>query len=75
MSREADMATAEQMKALIKAHFDDDYEKFKTVALQVAAYEARAGHTSYARDIKNLVQPESVTSWEHRFIRNQSNLR
>ena len=49
------MATAEQMKALIKAHFDDDYEKFKTVALQVAAYEARAGHTSYARDIKNLV--------------------
>lgn len=49
------MATAEQMKALIKAHFNDDYEKFKTVALQVAAYEARAGHTSYARDIKNLV--------------------
>ena len=50
------MATAEQLKALIRAHFDDDSEKFKTVALQIAAHEAKVGHTSCARDIKNLVQ-------------------
>ncbi|MDD7148983.1 MAG: ATP-binding protein [Lachnospiraceae bacterium] len=50
------MATAEQLKALIRAHFDDDSEKFKTVALQIAANEAKVGHTSCARDIKNLVQ-------------------
>lgn len=50
------MATAEQLKALIRAHFDDDNEKFKTVALQIAAHEAKVGHTSCARDIKNLVQ-------------------
>jgi hypothetical protein len=50
------MATAEQLKALIKAHFDDDSEKFKTVALQIAAHEAKVGHTSCARVIKSLVQ-------------------
>lgn len=50
------MATVEQLKALIRAHYDDDSEKFKTVALQIAAHEAKVGHTSCARDIKNLVQ-------------------
>lgn len=50
------MATAEQLKALIRAHFDDNNEKFKTVALQIAAHEAKIGHTSCAKDIKNLVQ-------------------
>ena len=50
------MATAEQLKALIRAHFDEDSEKFKTVALQIAAHEAKVGHTSCAREIKSLVQ-------------------
>lgn len=50
------MATAEQLKALIRAHFDDNSEKFKTVALQIAAHEAKIGHTGCAKDIKNLVQ-------------------
>ena len=50
------MATAEQLKALIRAHFDDDSEKFKTVALQIAAHEAKVGHTSCAGEIKSLVQ-------------------
>ena len=55
------MATAEQLKALIRAHFDDDSEKFKTVALQIAAHEAKVGHTSCAREIKNLVQNGKVS--------------
>ncbi len=38
------MATAEQLKALIRAHFDDDNEKFKTVAFQIAAHEAKVEH-------------------------------
>lgn len=50
------MATTEQLKALIKAHCDDDNERFKTVALQIAAHEAKVGHTSSARDIKNVIQ-------------------
>lgn len=50
------MATAEQLKALMRAHYDDNSEKFKTVALQIAAHEAKIGHTGCAKDIKNLVQ-------------------
>ncbi len=49
------MATAEQLKALIRAHYDGDNEKFKTLSLQIAAHEAKVGHTSCAHDIKNLV--------------------
>lgn len=50
------MATAEQLKALMRAHYDDNGEKFKTVALQIAAHEAKIGHMGCAKDIKNLVQ-------------------
>lgn len=35
------MATAEQLKALMRAHFDDDSEKIKTVVLRIAANEER----------------------------------
>jgi hypothetical protein len=33
------MATAEQIKALIRSHIDEDRERFYTLALQVAAHE------------------------------------
>ena len=49
------MAKADQIKALIKSHFKNDGERFVTVALQLAAYEARQGHTSLARDIRRLI--------------------
>ena len=44
-----EMATAEQMKSLVKAYADCNDEKFKTVVLQIAAHEARIGHDSLAR--------------------------
>lgn len=50
------MATAEQLKALIRAHFDEDNEKFKTISLQIAAYEAKVGHMGCAKEIKDLIQ-------------------
>ena len=34
------MATAEQIKSLVKAYADCNDEKFKTVVLQIAAHEA-----------------------------------
>lgn len=46
------MATAEQIKSLVKAYADCNDEKFKTVALQIAAHEARLGHDNLARDLK-----------------------
>lgn len=49
------MATADQVKSLIKAFCDNDKEKFKTVSLQIAAYEAMHGHEVIARDIKKLI--------------------
>ena len=49
------MATADQVKALIKSHASGDDERFYAVALQLAAREARSGHASYARDLKELV--------------------
>lgn len=49
------MATADQVKALIKSHAAGDDERFYAVALQLAAREAQSGHASYARDLKQLV--------------------
>jgi len=49
------MATAEQLKSLIRSHFDNDIERFTTIALQVAAYEAQQGHTAVAQEIRSLV--------------------
>ena len=47
------MATADQIKSLIKAHIDQNDEKFKTVVLQIAASEAKRGHEIVARELKN----------------------
>ena len=50
------MATIEQVKALMRMHFEDNDEKFKSIALQIAAHEAKIGHTASAREIKDIVQ-------------------
>jgi len=50
------MATADQLKSLIRAHSDQDNERFKTTALQISAYEARLGHAQLARDIKDILE-------------------
>lgn len=49
------MANAEQIKALIRSHLKNDGERFVTVALQVAASEAKRGHTGLAREIRTLI--------------------
>ena len=50
------MATAEQIKSLIQSHYDKDPERFSTIALQLAASEARKGHGSLAHDLKNIIE-------------------
>lgn len=55
------MATADQIKSLIKAHVDGDDEKFKTVVLQIAAYEAKKNHENLARDLKKLIDKPRIT--------------
>lgn len=56
------MATAEQLKKLIKSHWERDDEKFKTVVLQIAAYEARHNHVALARDLKELIEKTATKS-------------
>jgi len=49
------MATAAQIKTLIRSHFSEESDRFFTAALQVAAHEAGQGHTALAREIRDLV--------------------
>lgn len=46
------MATAEQIKSLVRAYVDHDDARFKTIVLQIAAHEAKLGHEAVARDLK-----------------------
>jgi SpoVK/Ycf46/Vps4 family AAA+-type ATPase len=50
------MATAEQLKSLIRSHLADDDEHFMTIALQLAAHEAQQGHGALAHDIREIVE-------------------
>jgi SpoVK/Ycf46/Vps4 family AAA+-type ATPase len=50
------MATSEQLKSLIKAHYDEKGEQFRTVVLQIAAYEAQQGHQKLARELKTYLE-------------------
>ncbi len=52
------MATAEQLKSLIRSHFSNEPERFYAIALQLAADEARKGHTALAHSIRQLIELE-----------------
>lgn len=49
------MASAEQLKALLKSHLEGDNERFFSVAMQVAAHEAKLGHGKLAEELRALV--------------------
>jgi len=55
------VATANQIKSLIKAHNDNDSERFKTVVLQIAAYEAKHNHQTFARELRKLAEKTGST--------------
>ena len=50
------MSSAKQIVASLKSHVQGDEEQFLSIALQVAAAEARLGHAEMANDLKRLVQ-------------------
>ena len=50
------VATADQVKSLVKAYIDRDDDRFKTIVLQIAAHEAKLGHDSVARDLKSQIE-------------------
>lgn len=49
------MATADQIKSLIRSYSEEDRERFYSIALQVAAHEAKQGHATLAHEIRELV--------------------
>jgi SpoVK/Ycf46/Vps4 family AAA+-type ATPase len=71
------MAKAAQLKALIKSHYDRDYNRFDTLSLQLAAHEATLGHNTLALELKKLVDkskntrtPEAINSKNIRLYNN-----
>jgi SpoVK/Ycf46/Vps4 family AAA+-type ATPase len=50
------MASSEHIKALLLSHLERDEERFLSVALQVAAHEARSGHGKLAQELRDIVQ-------------------
>tara|TARA_R110001583_G_scaffold153919_1_gene305585 strand:- start:3231 stop:4223 length:993 start_codon:yes stop_codon:yes gene_type:complete len=49
------MASAEQIKALLESHVEGDDGRFFSIALQVAAHEAKIGHGKLAQQLRDLV--------------------
>lgn len=49
------MASADQLKALLKSHLEGDDERFFSVAMQVAAHEAKLGHGKLAEELRALI--------------------
>lgn len=49
------MTASKHLIALLKSHIDGDDDQFLSVAMQVAAHEARAGHGKLAQQLKDLV--------------------
>jgi SpoVK/Ycf46/Vps4 family AAA+-type ATPase len=54
------MSQSEQLKALVQSHRDGDDEHFYSVALQLAALEARKGHVRVAEEIRQLVEASKM---------------
>ena len=50
------MASAAQIKALLKSYANRDDAQFYAVALQVAATEARKGHSDLAKELRDIIE-------------------
>jgi SpoVK/Ycf46/Vps4 family AAA+-type ATPase len=56
------MATADQVKALVRSHADGDDGHFYAVAMQVAARAAKAGQSRFAQELRELVDAAKAAS-------------
>ncbi len=59
------MATADQVKALIRSHADQDDSHFYAVAMQVAARAAKAGQSRFAQELRELVDAAKAASQQN----------
>lgn len=49
------MASAKQLKALLQSYADGDEAQFHSIAMQLAAHEAKLGHGKLARELRDLI--------------------
>lgn len=49
------MANADQLKALLRSHAEGDDRQFYSVAMQMAAHEAKRGHGKLAEELRELI--------------------
>lgn len=49
------MASGSQLKALVQSYIDGDDDRFLSVAMQVAAHEAKLGHGKLATDLREAI--------------------
>ena len=49
------MARADQIKALLQSHSEGDDQRFYSIAMQVAAHEAKRGHGKLAEELRDLI--------------------
>lgn len=54
------MASANQLKALLESHLEGDDARFYSVAMQVAAHEAKLGHGKLAEELRDLIDQAKV---------------
>lgn len=49
------MATAEQLRALLRSYAEGDEPRFLSIAMQIAALEAKQGHTRLAQELRAVI--------------------
>jgi SpoVK/Ycf46/Vps4 family AAA+-type ATPase len=49
------MASAEQLKSLLQSHLNGDEAQFYSIAMQLAAHEAKLGHGKLAKELRELI--------------------
>ena len=58
------MANAQQLKALLRSHIEGDDSQFYSVAMQLAAHEAKQGHGKVALEIRDLIDQAKSTQYK-----------
>ncbi len=56
------MASADQLKALLKSHIEGDDSHFFAVAMQMAAHEAKLGHGKLAEELRGMIDTAKARS-------------
>ena len=55
------MAALEQIKSLIRSFGEGDDSRFYATAMQIAAAEARQGHTALAEELKKMIDKAKLS--------------